>query len=210
MKSLAKAFARGLVTTVAAGAMTVAAAAPTLARDMGQVRGHDRGGDGIGAGEVIAGAIVLGGIAAAASSGSNRRDRDGYGYGDRYDDRRGSDYGRHGYGDARGWGNSPRRAVEQCVRTAEREASRYSHGSADVTDIRSVRETRWGYEVRGRIAVNAMGHDWRRGDARYGRGWDNDYRGWNDRHRGYDSGSFTCSVQRGRVADIDYSGIRGL
>ena len=28
--------------------------------------------------------------------------------------------------------------------------------------------------------------------------------------RGYDSGSFKCKFERGRVVDLDYSGIRGL
>ena len=90
----------------------------------------------------------------------------------------------------------------------------------------SVRNTRWGYEVRGRIAVNGSGNgdnrygnDWRNGDNRYGNGWGNDdnrygngwgneYRGWNDDQRGYDSGSFKCRFERGRVVDIDINGIR--
>ncbi len=64
--------------------------------------------------------------------------------------------------------------------------------------------------MRGRIAVNQMGRSWRSGDRTYGRGWDGDYRGWNNRYRGYDSGNFTCKVRYGRVADLDFSGIRGL
>ena len=59
------------------------------------------------------------------------------------------------------------------------------------------------YRVVGRIAVDARNNDWRRG-------WGNDYRGYNNRYRGYDSGRFTCEVRRGRVVDIDYSGIRAL
>ena len=108
-----------------------------------------------------------------------------------------------------GRGN-PRQAIEQCVRTAERNAARYSYGRADVTDVREVRNTRWGYEVRGRIAVNTRGRDWRDGDRYYGNGWGGDYRGWNNSLRGYDSGSFKCKFERGRVVDLDYSGIRGL
>lgn len=183
-------FAKALVGTVAAGAMAVSAAAPAAARDHRDHR--DRGG--VDAGDVIAGALVIGGIAAIASAASNN-DR-GF---NRYDRGR---YGR---------GGNPRQAIEQCVRAAERQASRYSwRGHADVTDIRSVRETRDGYEVRGRIAVNTMGRRWSRNDGNYGRGWDNDYRGWNNNLRGYDAGSFTCRTDRGRVADVDYSGIRGL
>lgn len=197
MKTLSKALAKGTVATVAAGAMAISSATPAFA----DRRDHD----GISAGDVIAGALVIGGIAAVAAAASRddgynrdyRYDRAGYGYDYRFDR-------------DRAWRGSPRRAIEQCVFAAERDAGRYSYGRADVTDIRQVRETRWGYEVRGRIAVNTMGRDWRRGDDYYGRGWGGDYRGWNASLRGYDSGSFTCRIERGRVVDLDYSGIRGL
>jgi hypothetical protein len=198
MKTLSKAF----VGTIAAGAMVVASASPVLAKDR-----NFRDRDGISAGDVIAGALVIGGIAAIAAAASNAdhadRDYDGY----RYD--------RAGYGwDDRGsdwaYGGNPRQAVEQCIYTAERNAARYSYGRADVTDIRQVRDTRFGYEVRGRIAVNTTGRGWRSGDGTYGRGWGGDYRGWSSNLRGYDSGSFTCRYERGRVVDLDYSGLRGL
>ncbi len=199
-----KTFTKALTGTIAAGAMAVSSASPALARDR-----HD---DGISAGEVIAGALVIGGIAAvAASAGNNDRDyrydRSGYGN---------DDYGRndrYGSNDRydRGYARSnPRQAIEQCVRAAERDASRHSYGRADVTDVRNIRETRWGFEVRGRIAVNSRGRDWQRGDGNYGQGWGGDYRGWNNGLRGYDSGSFKCKVERGRIVDLDYSGIRGL
>lgn len=197
-----KTFSKGLLGTAAAAAVAVSSATPAMARDRGGIDG----------GDIIAGALVIGGIAAiaaAASSNDDRYDYDRYGYG-------GNDWrGRDGWNDGRyrdnyyGRGN-PRAAIEQCVRTAERNAARYSYGRADVTDIRDVRNTRWGYEVRGRIAVNSMGRDWRDGDRNYGRGWGGDYRGWNNSLRGYDSGTFKCKVERGRVVDIDYSGIRGL
>lgn len=196
MKTLSKA----LVGTIAAGAMAVSSATPAFAEH------RDR--DGISAGDVIAGALIIGGIAAVASAASKgNRDYDyrydRAGYGDRYDNG-------YGYDRGYGWRGSPRGAVEQCVRSAERVASRYSYGRADVTDIRQVRDTRNGWEVRGRIAVNSVGRDWRYGDNRYGRGWGGDYRGWNDGLRGYDSGSFKCRIERGRVVDLDFSGIRGL
>jgi hypothetical protein len=200
MKTLSK----SLVMTVAAGAMAASSAAPAMARDY---RGH---GNGIDVGDVIAGAVVIGGIAAIASaaSSSNRNRDSNYdypraGYRD-YDNERNDRYGR-GYGNSYG---NPRQAVEQCVRAAEREAGRTSYGNADVTDIRSVRETRNGYEVRGRIAVNSNGRGWRSGDSNYGRGWNNDYRGWNSNLRGYDSGTFQCTVQNGRVSYVDIDGIR--
>lgn len=198
MKIISGTFAKGAIATVAAGAMAVTSASPAFAQPRDRDRHDD---DGISAGEIIAGALVIGGIAAVASAAA----RDSRGY-DRYD--RGYDRYDSAYYNRSG---SPRSAVEQCVRATERNASRYSwRGNAKVTDIREIDRKRDGYTVKGRIAVNAMGRDWRRGDARYGRGWDNDYRGWNDRYAGYDSGRFTCRVRYGRVVDIDYSGIRGL
>lgn len=197
-----KTFSKALVGTAAAAAVAVSSASPAIARD------HRGGIDG---GDIIAGALVIGGIAAIAAAAGNNNDRydhGRFGYGDDWRGRGGWNDGRYrdGY---YGRGN-PRQAIEQCVRTAERNAARYSYGRADVTDIRDVRNTRWGYEVRGRIAVNTQGRDWRSGDRYYGRGWGGDYRGWDNSLRGYDSGSFKCKVERGRVIDLDYSGIRGL
>jgi hypothetical protein len=211
MKTLSKALAKGTIATIAAGAMAISSATPAVARD-------HRDNDGISAGDVIAGALIIGGIAAVASAASkNDRDYrdDRYRDGDYRYDRAGygDDYGYdRGYGHGGGrWGRgNPRNAVEQCVYAAERAAGRYSYGRADVTDIRSVRDTRYGFEVRGRIAVNSRGHGWRRGESNYGQGWSGDYRGWNDGLRGYDSGSFKCRYERGRVVDVDFNGIRGL
>ena len=153
----------------------------------------------IGTNDIIAGALILGGIAAVSGAfggddDHNRYDRaSGYRYDNdqrRYDDRARND--RYG-------GNAnPRRAVEQCVRAAERNASRY--GRADVTDVRDVKRTRDGFEVKGRIAVSPNGRNWRDGD-----------RGGYDRSmRGSDSGNFKCRVERDRLVALDYSGIRGL
>lgn len=200
MTSIHSAFAKRAVATLAAGAVALSAAAPAAAQY------RDR--DGISAGEIIAGALIIGGIAAVASAASKDSDSYDRDYG----------YGRAGYGYDRGighrndgaWRGNPRRAVEQCVYAAERNAARYSYGRADVTDVRDIRSTRLGYEVRGRIAVNGNGRDWRRGDGNYGRGWGGDYRGWNSGLRGYDSGTFKCRIERGRIVDIDYGGLRGL
>lgn len=198
MTTIHRVFAKRVVATMAAGAVALSAAAPAAAQH------RDR--DGISAGDIIAGALIIGGIAAVASAASksgDSYDRD-YRYG-----RAGYDRG-FGYRDDNAWRGSPRRAVEQCVYAAERSAARQSYGRADVTDVRDIRETRYGYEVRGRIAVNSTGRDWRRGDSNYGRGWGGDYRGWNAGLRGYDSGTFKCRVERGRIVDLDYSGLRGL
>lgn len=165
MTTITKALAKGTIATIAAGAMAMGSASPAAARDRD---------NGISAGEVIAGALILGGIAAVVAASDNDNDR----------------YGNYNYGDyRRGYGNDyggPRSAVEQCVYAAERSASRYSYGRANVTDIRSVSSKRDGYTVRGRIAVNTG------------------YRG------RFDTGNFTCKVRYGRVSDLDFSGIRGL
>ena len=189
---------KALLGTGAAAAALVSTSVPAMAR------GHD----GIDIGDIIAGAVVIGGIAAVAGAiGDNNRGStygypyeggyDRYGYNDRYS--------RYGYTNG-----NPRQAVEQCVAVAEQQASRYSYGRADVTDIRDIDRNSRGYTVRGRIAVNSQGRGYRSGDSYYGRGWNGDYRGWNNNLRGYDSGSFKCRVEYGRVVDLDFSGVRGL
>jgi len=173
-----KTITKGLVGTVAAGAMAMAAATPAQARD--------RDDDGISAGEVIAGALIIGGIAAAAGAfdgDDDRRYRDGR-YRDGY-----RDYDRRGYN---GYRMNSRAAVEHCVRATEQQANRYSYGRAHVTEIRDIDRERHGFEVKGRLVVSDHGRDWRRGHG---------YR---------DEGKFSCEIRNGRVVDIDYSGIRGL
>ena len=85
MKNMSKA----LVGTVVAGALAMTSAAPAFA----QYRQHDR--DGVSVGDVIAGALIIGGIAAIASA-ANKNDRGYYRDDDYRDDRAG--YGeRYGY-----------------------------------------------------------------------------------------------------------------
>lgn len=195
MSNRTKLLAKGGIATAAVGAMALAGATPVQARDN----------DGISVGDVIAGAVILGGIAAIAGSG-NRYDRydDRYDrrYNDRYDryDRR---YDRRDRYASRG---NPRAAVERCVNAARNDARRYGYRYAQVTDIRDVDDTRYGWRVKGRIMVD--GSDYRGGRYdRYGYRDRNDrYRRWNDR----DSGKFTCYIERGRVTNLDFSGIRGL
>lgn len=171
----------------AAAAALVSAAVPAQARDR-----YDRDRDGISAGEIIAGAVVLGGLAAVLSSGNNGRN-DRRGYDDRYDDNRAG----YNYDNRNGGG---RAAVNQCVASVERWANGYSR--SDVTQVRSIERTRYGYRVKGNVVVQDGG------SGRY----ENDYYG-NDRfggngyQRGYDKGRFTCFVERGRVVDIDYRGL---
>ena len=167
-------------------------------------RSYRRNHDGISAGDVIAGALIIGGIAAVASAASSRnryddryRDR-GRGWGDdRYDDRGG--YYENGY--------SSRSAVEQCVQAARSEANRYG-GWARVTDVTRIDRIRGGYEVRGRLVVEDRGYrnrNWSNGWDLNDR-WGNRYDRYND---GYDKGRFSCVTRFGRVADVDLSGLRG-
>ena len=105
------------------------------------------------AGDIIAGAIVIGGLAAILSS--NARDGDER-------DGRGDDDAWRRYGGSR-------RAIEQCVVAAEQRASR-DGDRADVTRITDVNRTRGGYEVRGEI----------RTDDRYDRDGRYDRQGYTD------------------------------
>lgn len=183
MKTFTKALGKTGVAAAVAGAMAVSSASPAAARD------HK---DGIDAGDVIAGALIIGGIAAIASA----VDKDDRHYRDRrYRDRR----------DVRRGGS--RRAVESCVRSAERDARRYGYNYADVTQIRDVERTRYGWRVKGRIEVQgSRGYrDGYRGD----RGFYNAKFGRHNR-RGYDQGRFTCRIERGRVNYLDFDNIRGL
>lgn len=165
-----------------AGAMLMSAA-PAAARDR-----YDR--DGISAGEIIAGAVVIGGLAAILSSGDNDRydryDR----YNDRYNDRYRGGYNdpRYGYGyDYNRYGNS-RSAVSQCVNAVERGSSRY--GRTDVTEVTGIDRKRDGYKVKGRVVVrDGYGGRWGRGGY-------------------YDKGKFSCDIRYGRVQNIRFSGLR--
>jgi hypothetical protein len=172
--------ARLALGAVAATALTAATATPALADDY-------RGRDGISAGEIIAGAVVIGGIAALAGAFDGDRDRDRYDYRDRdyrYDRSDRYDRGRFGFG------GGPRAAVDRCVRAAENQARRFGgFRYADVIDVRDIDRTRDGFRVRGRIEVGGG----------YG------YRG-----RGNDRGNFTCRVDSRGAPYIDFDGIRGL
>lgn len=195
MQTIAKTLAKGTVATLAAGAMAVSAASPAFA----DTRGHDR--DGISAGDVIAGALVIGGIAAIAAAASKNNNNYAYDRGYGYDGR---------YGDRYDYRGSPRDAVDQCVRAAQSQASRY--GNARVTRITEVKDRNNGWQVKGQIVVNGdRGYDRYGYGDRYGSGY-GDRWGSNARYGyGYsDDGSFKCKTDRGRIADLDFSGLRGL
>ena len=179
MTKLTQKLTKGTLGTVAAGAMALATASPALAD-----RGHHR--DKVDAGDVIAGALVIGGIAALAGAFDGKKDR-------RY---HGTNYNhnRHynaGYAYNRGGGQ---RAVERCIRVAERQARRFGgYRFADVTQIRDVDRTRYGWRVKGRIEVQGL-----------------QGRGYGYGNQGFDRGRFTCYFERGSRPQIDFRSIRGL
>ena len=175
----------------AAAAALVSVTVPAQARDRHD-RNRDRDRDSISAGEIIAGAVVLGGLAAVLSSGNKGRN-DRRGYDDRYDDNRAG----YGYDIRNGSG---RAAINQCVASVERWANGYSR--SDVTQVRSIERTRFGYRVTGNVVVQDGGRG-RYENNHYG----NDRFGGNAYQRGYDKGRFTCFVERGRVVDINYRGL---
>jgi hypothetical protein len=198
----------GKIALLAAGAASLAVSVPAQARH-GDWGGNGWRGDRIDAGDIIAGALILGGIAAVASAVSDDGYRGG-GYRDRYRDR---DYNRdYGYNDGgygyynNGYGS--RQAVDQCVRAAKRAAG--GNGWARVTDVTSISRIRGGYEVRGRLVVEDRGNghggwgrsNWRGDDDRYGYRYDR----YND---GYDKGRFSCVTRYGNVEDVNLSGLRG-
>jgi hypothetical protein len=167
--------ARLALGAVAATALTAASVTPAMADDR-------RGRDGIGAGEIIAGAVVIGGIAALAGAFDGDRGRDRYDYRDGYRGDRYDRFDRGGFG----FGGGPRAAVDRCVRAAENQARRFGgYRYADVIDVRDIDRTRDGFRVRGRIDVGGG----------YGRG---------------DRGNFTCRVDGRGAPFIDFDGIRRL
>ncbi len=186
-----KALSKATLGTVAAGAMLTATATPAAA----QWDRYDRNRDGIGVGEVIAGAVILGGLAAILSSGNR----------DRYDERT-YGYGYDGYGyDYNRYGNS-RQAVNQCVNAVQQRVAynRYG-GGARVDQITRIDRTGNGYKIEGRISVgDRYGYNNRYNDRRYDdRRYDNRY---SNRDR-YDTGSFNCTVKHGRIDKLRVRGV---
>ncbi len=197
--------AKNMLGAGAAAAALAGMAVPAQARDY---YGRDR--DGISAGEVIAGAVILGGIAAVLSSGNNNNNR----YDDRYN-RRGDD--RYDRGDSYGYNNygGSRSAINQCVRGVENYSSRYNRSK--VTEVQDIERTRYGYKIGGNVVVQDGYRNRDRGYDRYGRDdrgygqdrYDRDDRGYgrSGYDRGYNQGRFTCYVERGQVVDIQYRGL---
>ena len=204
MANMMKTLKKAAIGTVATGAMLTAAASPAAAQWNDR---YDRDRDGISAGEIIAGAVVLGGLAAILSSNDNDRydDRDyrygDYGYNDnrnngRYNDRYNDRYN-NGYNYNR-YGNS-RQAVNQCVSAVQQRAG-YRNGGARVDQITRIDRNSKGYKIEGRISVNDRYND--RYDNRYDRG----RYGYNNNYN-RDTGSFSCTVKYGRVDKLKVRGV---
>jgi hypothetical protein len=181
------------VLKAATGSLLAASMLMTAMPASAQYRGdRHRDRDGISAGEIIAGAVVVGGLAAILSNN---------GRGDRYYDRVDNRYYNSWDHDYRRGGNS-RQAIEQCVYAVEGRGGR--RDDVDVRRITDVERIRGGYRVEGRVAVDYRGGY--RGD-RWDRG-ERDYRGGGyGRQRYDDRGRFTCIVRYGRVQDVDFRGI---
>lgn len=130
----------------------------------------------------LAGAMAATALAVAGIAPGQAKAADGHGWGRDHHHR---DPYRHGPGHR----VHPDQAVRICARAAEREASRYGPGRADVTRITGISRKQGGYNVKGHILVNS--------------------RGWGWRHHGLDRGKFTCRLRYGQVADISFSGLRG-
>lgn len=181
-------FKKALMGSAVGAAVLVSAAAPANAQTYRDYdRDRDRGG--VSAGEVIAGVAILGGLAAVIAAASDDDDR----YDDRYDDgyyRGTNGYPTNGYNRGSARYNNGQRAIQQCVQAARYEASRY--GNAQITQVTDVDRVRRGVRVRGDLVVNEG-----RNNRYRGRGYNNNY----------DRGSFTCTIRRGRVVDVDINGI---
>ncbi len=177
MKLLNKAFAKTIAATTAAGAMAVSAV-PAYANE------HHR--DKIGAGEIIAGAVVIGGLAAILASKKDKRHHDvkydrGYNHNYRSRGFNNNRFKRQRVGFHR---NGSRNAINQCVRQTEHKASYL--GYADVTNIRDIKRTRYGYRIKGNILVTKG----------------NGYKKYSDH------GRFTCYVDSGKVSEVKLRGLR--
>ena len=171
----------------ATAATALAVAAPAQARDN----------NGIDGGDILAGVLLIGGVAAViAAASDDDDDRYDARYDRRYDprhDRRNNDWDRRDRRGHQGYRHNrmnPRAAVNRCATAAQQRASRY--GRARVTQITDVDRNRNGYEVEGRLVVN---------EGRWGG------RRWNAGYNDYDRGRFSCRIRHGRIDRLRVRGI---
>lgn len=150
---------RKLVGSAVIAALIVTSASPALARRPGGWGWNDGGWSGwrhrrdrddIDGGDVLAGILILGGIAAIAAAASKSRDRDR----DRYPDR---------YPRERGGIDSEDAAVDACAVAAEERATQ-GGGNASVREIIRVERVNEGWEVEGTVEARRSYRDY--GDTR--------------------------------------------
>ena len=133
----------GCAATAGLLAVSIPAFAQSRDRDRHHRPPHDHH-QGASAGDIIAGAVVVGGIAALIASANRDRDREPHDFDDSF----------QGDGD---WGT--RRAIDACVVAAERQANQYGR-SPDVRRISDVEYHRRSIIVFGDVHVE-RGQNWR-------------------------------------------------
>lgn len=143
-----------ILATAAAATLVTGMAAPAAARGHGgrHYGGHHHGS---GFGNFLAGALVVGTVAAIASSAS-RKDR-GY-------DRSYPPPPPRGYGYNEGYVDDDN-GLNACAATAEREAQRYTRDNARVVEIRAVDNSGRNTRFTGRIEVADDGYSSDRRDS---------------------------------------------
>lgn len=160
---------RLILGSLAAATLVIGMAAPAAARDNHR-RYHHRGS---GFGNFLAGALVVGTIAAIASSSSKR---------DRAAER--SDLPPPPPPQAFGLDEQDDNGLNACAATAEREAQRYTRDNARVVEIRAVDNSGRNTRFTGRVEVADDGHSGGRP------GFDGERR---------ESARFTCTAEYGQV-----------
>jgi hypothetical protein len=217
-----KFLAKSLLSAGAAAAAMVGATAPLQA---GYDRYDRRHNDGISAGEVIAGAVILGGIAAVIASADKKRGQ-GRDYDDRSSDSRSSDsrssdsrsydnqgYDNNGYDRQGGYNDNGYHGRRRDDYDRGYGYGDQNGGSRVAVNLCINSVQRWASRYSRadvtqiqtidrtrlgyRVSGNLVVRDNYQGHGRYNRGYD----------RGYNQGRFTCFVERGRVIDIDYRGL---
>jgi hypothetical protein len=179
----------------ATAATALAVAAPAQARDNGGIDGED----------VLAGVLILGGVAAIIAAVSDDDDDDRYErqarYEPRYNNRARYDprYDNRNVRNHRGYQQprqlTARAAVNQCATAAQRRAAQY--GRARITQITDVDRERNGFDVEGRLEVN---------EGRWNNG-SNRGRRWNASYNDVDRGRFSCRIRYGQVESVRIRGI---
>ncbi|MBB5687659.1 hypothetical protein [Sphingobium boeckii] len=189
---------RKLAGAAAMAAMLMASTAPAMARGPGWGNpgwggggwggGHRRHrGDGISGGDVLAGILILGGIAAVASAASKKsQERQA----DRYPEPEDDVYVNEGNGDegyrAPGRIQNEDAAVDACAIAAEQEGARDGR-TAQVRDVEDVITVSDGWNVSGTLETRNGYRDTRR-----------------------DTEGFTCTVRGGQVVDVRMDGALAL